>query len=194
MKCWIRSRTPRFQDHYLDVEYDLSQVLFVATANVLHTIPGPLQDRMEILRLHGYTEHEKLEIAKQYLVKKQREATGLSEKNIVFSDDAILEIIRNYTREAGVRNLEREIGNVCRKVARRVVKNGVKHKEEITAANVSELPRRGAVPRLPGAREERSGTGHRTCMDRSRRQHPALPKFRCSTAKASSRSPANSAT
>ena len=128
-----------FQDHYLDVEYDLSQVLFVATANVLHTIPGPLQDRMEILRLHGYTEVEKLEIAKQYLVKKQREATGLSDKNIAFTDDGLAEIIRSYTREAGVRNLEREIGNVCRKVARRVVKNGPKHKEEITAENLNDF-------------------------------------------------------
>jgi ATP-dependent Lon protease len=128
-----------FQDHYLDVEYDLSQVLFVATANVLHTIPGPLQDRMEILRLHGYTEVEKLEIAKQYLVKKQREATGLTEKNIVFNDEALTEIIRGYTREAGVRNLEREIGNVCRKVARRVVKSGAKHKESITGENISEF-------------------------------------------------------
>jgi len=128
-----------FQDHYLDVEYDLSQVLFVATANVLHTIPGPLQDRMEVLRLHGYTEAEKLEIAKQYLVKKQRKHTGLTEKNLVFSDDALTEIIRSYTREAGVRSLEREIGNVCRKVARRVVKNGQKHKESITAANVADF-------------------------------------------------------
>jgi len=128
-----------FQDHYLDVEYDLSQVLFVATANVLHTIPAPLQDRMEILRLHGYTEAEKLEIAKQYLVKKQREATGLSDKNAVFSDSALVDIIRGYTREAGVRNLEREIGNVCRKVARRVVRNGVKHKEEIADTNLNEF-------------------------------------------------------
>lgn len=128
-----------FQDHYLDVEYDLSQVLFVATANVLHTIPGPLQDRMEILRLHGYTEIEKLEIAKQYLVKKQREATGLTEEQILFEDDAIRQIIRAYTREAGVRNLEREIGNVCRKVARRVVKNGPTHKETITADNIADL-------------------------------------------------------
>jgi len=128
-----------FQDHYLDVEYDLSQVLFVATANVLHTIPPALQDRMEILRLHGYTEQEKLEIAKQYLLKKQREATGLTDKNLSFQDDAILEIIRHYTREAGVRNLEREIGNVCRKVARRVIKSGKKHKEEVTAANVNEF-------------------------------------------------------
>jgi ATP-dependent Lon protease len=128
-----------FQDHYLDVDYDLSEVLFVATANVLHTIPAPLQDRMEILRLHGYTEMEKLEIARNYLLKKQREATGLTEQNLTFHDDAIVSIIRDYTREAGVRNLEREIGNVCRKVARRVVKNGLKHKEEISAANISEF-------------------------------------------------------
>ena len=128
-----------FQDHYLDVEYDLSQVLFVATANVLHTIPAPLQDRMEILRLHGYTEAEKLEIAKQYLVKKQREATGLSDKNALFSDAALVDIIRGYTREAGVRNLEREIGNVCRKVARRVVRNGAKHKEDIADSNLGEF-------------------------------------------------------
>ncbi len=87
-----------FQDHYLDVDYDLSQVLFIATANVTHTIPPPLQDRMEILRLQGYTEQEKLEIAKQYLVKKQREQTGLSDKNLVIRDEAILEIIRYYTR------------------------------------------------------------------------------------------------
>ena len=128
-----------FQDHYLDVEYDLSQVLFVATANVLHTIPPALQDRMEILRLHGYTETEKLEIAKQYLIRKQRENTGLTEKNVIFSDDALTEMIRSYTREAGVRNLEREIGNVCRKVARRVVKSGPKHKEAITAANLPDF-------------------------------------------------------
>jgi ATP-dependent Lon protease len=128
-----------FQDHYLDVDYDLSQVLFVATANVLHTVPAALQDRMEVLRLQGYTEQEKLEIARQYLVKKQREQTGLSEKNIVFNDDAILEIIRHYTREAGVRNLEREIGNICRKVARKVVKSGAKHKEELSESNVKDF-------------------------------------------------------
>ena len=127
-----------FQDHYLDVDYDLSQVLFVATANVMHTIPAALQDRMEVLRLQGYTEQEKLEIARQYLVKKQRAQTGLSEKNIIFKDDAITEVIRNYTREAGVRNLEREIGNICRKVARKVVKAGAKHREEVTAENVHE--------------------------------------------------------
>jgi ATP-dependent Lon protease len=128
-----------FQDHYLDVDYDLSQVLFVATANVMHTIPAALQDRMEVLRLQGYTEQEKLEIARQYLVKKQRTQTGLTEKQITFADDALLDIIRGYTREAGVRNLEREIGNVCRKVARTVVKQGAKHREEITAANIADF-------------------------------------------------------
>src|ERR1700742_1656811 len=127
-----------FQDHYLDVEYDLSQVLFVATANVLHTIPGPLQDRMEILRLSGYTELEKLEIARQYLVKKQREATGLTEEQIVFDDDALRQMIRFYTREAGVRNLEREIGNVCRKVTRRVVRDAA-HVEKVTPASIEDL-------------------------------------------------------
>jgi len=128
-----------FQDHYLDVEYDLSQVFFVATANVLHTIPPALQDRMEVLRLHGYTELEKVEIAKQFLVRKQRQNTGLSEKNIIFTDEAIVEIIRSYTREAGVRNLEREIGNIGRKVARKVVKQGESYSITINAENVSEF-------------------------------------------------------
>ena len=127
-----------FVDHYLDVEYDLSQVFFIATANVLHTIPPALQDRMEVLRLHGYTEPEKVEIAKQYLVRKQRQQTGLTEQNIVFTDEALTAIIRNYTREAGVRNLEREIGNICRKVARKVVKDGEKFSLTLTADNVGE--------------------------------------------------------
>src|SRR6201990_1591836 len=110
-----------FVDHYLDVEYDLSEVFFVATANVMHTIPAALQDRMEVIRLSGYTELEKMEIAKRFLVKKQIEATGLDSKQIDFQDDGINSLIQYYTREAGVRNLEREIGNVCRKVARQVV-------------------------------------------------------------------------
>jgi ATP-dependent Lon protease len=113
-----------FVDHYLDVEYDLSQVFFVATENVMHTIPAALQDRMEVLRLQGYTEQEKVEIARQFLVRKQMAQAGVTEKNILFSDEALRHIIRGYTREAGVRNLEREIGNVCRKVARKVVKEG----------------------------------------------------------------------
>ena len=113
-----------FVDHYLDVEYDLSQVMFIATANVIHTIPQPLQDRMEVIRISGYTEAEKLEIAKRYLVKKQIAANGLSDKNASFEDAAILGIIQNYTREAGVRSLEREIASICRKVAKKVVKEG----------------------------------------------------------------------
>jgi len=127
-----------FVDHYLDVEYDLSQVFFIATANVLHTIPPALQDRMEVLRLQGYTEPEKVEIAKQYLVRKQREQTGLTDKNILFTDEALTTVIRNYTREAGVRNLEREIGNICRKVARKVVKEGEKYAVSLTAENVND--------------------------------------------------------
>jgi len=114
-------------------------VFFIATANVLHTIPPALQDRMEVLRLHGYTEQEKVEIAKQYLVRKQRQQTGLTEDNIVFSDEALQTIIRSYTREAGVRNLEREIGNICRKVARKVVKEGEQYKITLTAENVGEF-------------------------------------------------------
>ena len=110
-----------FVDHYLDVEYDLSQVFFIATANVLHTIPPALQDRMEVIRLSGYTELEKMEIAKRFLVRKQMEATGLSKDQIEFEDTGLNGLIQYYTREAGVRNLEREIGNVCRKVARQVV-------------------------------------------------------------------------
>src|SRR5499425_1170404 len=128
-----------FVDHYLDVEYDLSQVFFIATANVMHTIPPALQDRMEVLRLHGYTELEKVEIAKQFLVRKQRQNTGLSEKNVIFSDEAIVEVIRSYTREAGVRNLEREIGNVCRKVARKVVKQGENYNIVITPENANDF-------------------------------------------------------
>jgi ATP-dependent Lon protease len=128
-----------FTDHYLDVEYDLSKVMFVCTANVLHTIPQPLQDRMEILRLPGYTEQEKLEIAKRFLVKRAREATGLTDKNLKFTDEGILHIIRHYTHEAGVRSLEREIQNIARKMARRVVADGASSSVEITPANSNEF-------------------------------------------------------
>src|SRR5437773_2499998 len=111
----------------------------IATANVMHTIPPALQDRMEVLRLHGYTEPEKLEIAKQFLVKKQMVQAGLTEKNLKFSDEAIIALIRSYTREAGVRNLEREIGNVCRKVARKVVKEGESYNVTVTGENVNDF-------------------------------------------------------
>src|SRR5271163_1881260 len=128
-----------FVDHYLDVEYDLSQVFFICTANVLHTIPQPLQDRMEVLRLPGYTEHEKLEIAKRFLVKRAREATGITEKNLTLTDDALLHLIRHYTHEAGVRNLEREIQNIARKMARRVVETTPEAQVEITPANTNDF-------------------------------------------------------
>jgi ATP-dependent Lon protease len=111
-----------FNDHYLDVDYDLSKVMFITTANTLDRIPRPLQDRMEIIRIAGYTELEKLNIAKRYLIPKQREANGLSESNITFTDNTVLSLARHYTKEAGVRNLEREIAAVCRKVAVEVVK------------------------------------------------------------------------
>jgi ATP-dependent Lon protease len=127
-----------FTDHYLDVEYDLSKVMFVCTANVLHTIPQPLQDRMEILRLPGYTEQEKLEIARRFLVKRAREATGLTEKNLTLTDEGLLHLIRHYTHEAGVRNLEREIQNIARKMARRVVTDGPECVAEITPDNVKD--------------------------------------------------------
>jgi ATP-dependent Lon protease len=128
-----------FVDHYLDVEYDLSQVFFIATANVLHTIPPALQDRMEVIRLSGYTELEKMEIAKRFLVKKQVLATGLSAAQIDFKDAGIGSLIQYYTREAGVRNLEREIGNVCRKIARQVVNNdnGKDKKKKLSIAVIN---------------------------------------------------------
>ena len=117
-----------FNDHYLDLDYDLSHVMFITTANTLPAIPMPLQDRMEIIRIPGYTELEKLKIAQIYLVPKQREANGITEKNISFNESAIKLMIRRYTREAGGRNLEREIASICRKVARDVAKSGNREK------------------------------------------------------------------
>jgi ATP-dependent Lon protease len=126
-----------FNDNYLEVDYDLSDVMFITTANILQTIPAPLQDRMEVIRLAGYTEQEKLNIAKKFLVAKQTEANGLTKDNIFFSDGALLTIMRQYTREAGVRNLEREIASICRKVAREIVANGGGKKIKITSKVIS---------------------------------------------------------
>jgi ATP-dependent Lon protease len=140
-----------FTDHYLDVEYDLSSVFFIATANVLHTIPQALQDRMEVLRLPGYTEVEKVEIAKRHLVKKQIESHGLEERNVSFTDGALHDVIRRYTREAGVRNLEREISSILRKVARKVVLEGKEFTEVVTEDNVSAYL---GVPRFRKSKQE----------------------------------------
>jgi ATP-dependent Lon protease len=128
-----------FTDHYLDVEYDLSKVMFICTANVLHTIPQPLQDRMEVLRIPGYTEQEKHQIAQRFLVPKEIGATGLTKANLKFTDEAVTHIIRHYTHEAGVRNLSREVANVCRKVARKVVADGKGVEIAITDKNVNDF-------------------------------------------------------
>ncbi len=140
-----------FTDHYIDVEFDLSSVFFIATANVLHTIPQPLQDRMEVLRLPGYTEPEKVEIAKRHLISKQIKSHGLEEKNISFTDEALQEVIRRYTREAGVRNMEREISSVFRKVARKVVLDGKGFQETVTADNLTHYL---GIPRYRKSRQE----------------------------------------
>ncbi|MCJ7441476.1 MAG: endopeptidase La [Thermoanaerobaculaceae bacterium] len=130
-----------FVDHYLDVEYDLSRVFFICTANVTHTIPPALQDRMETIRLSGYTHYEKLRIAQRFLVKKQVEQQGLSRYKVGFQDEAVTLLIERYTREAGVRNLEREIASICRKLAREVLKKKAASGSEIevTPERVSDL-------------------------------------------------------
>jgi len=146
-----------FLDHYLDVEYDLSNVMFICTANVLHTIPQALRDRMEVLQLAGYTEQEKVEIAKKFLAPKAVEGAGLTTENIKFLDESFQAIIQRYTREAGVRNLEREIASICRKIARKVVVSGKDFSEEISAAKVTEYL---GVPRFrPTMAEEKNEIG-----------------------------------
>jgi ATP-dependent Lon protease len=138
-----------FRDHYLEVSFDLSQVMFITTGNWLETIPGPLLDRMEVIRLSGYTEREKLEIARGYLIPRQIRENGLRETEISFADDALLKVVRSYTREAGVRNLEREIGQLCRKVATKIAE-GTSRRVKITAKRVREFLKK---PRYFGSEE-----------------------------------------
>jgi ATP-dependent Lon protease len=148
-----------FNDHYIEVDYDLSNVLFITTANVLHTIPWALQDRMEIIRIPGYTEDEKLQIAKRFLVPKQVEAHGLKPENFKISDSGILYVVRRYTREAGVRTLEREIATLCRKVAKEVVKHGTDHTVKINP-NTIENQKYLGIPKFKfGEIEEKDQVG-----------------------------------
>ncbi|GAB6176473.1 endopeptidase La [Desulfobaculum senezii] len=147
-----------FNDHYLDMDYDLSKVFFITTANSLHSIPLPLQDRMEIIQLPGYLETEKSKIAKQFLVPKQVKEHGLKDDNVVFSDNAILEIIRRYTREAGVRNLEREIAGICRKTAMKLVEEKDLEKSmRVTMQTVSNFL--GVAKYRYGEKEEKPQVG-----------------------------------
>ncbi len=127
-----------FNDHYLDVDFDLSEVMFITTANVLHTVPAALEDRMEVARLPGYLKHEKIQIARQFLVPKQLEANGLDSLGVTFTNSSLVRIVEDYTREAGVRNLEREIANICRKLAREQA-SGKRMSKSVTAKTVARL-------------------------------------------------------
>ena len=147
-----------FSDHYLDLDYDLSKVFFITTANDLHSIPLPLQDRMEIIKLPGYLETEKMHIAKDFLLPKQVNEHGLKVGNLAVSDNAMIDIIRTYTREAGVRNLERELAKVCRRTAMQIVESGDKEKSvHVTTANLSKIL--GVHKFRYGASEEKSMVG-----------------------------------
>ena len=128
-----------FNDHYLEADYDLSQVLFICTANVLHTIPKPLLDRMEVIRLHGYMDEEKVGIAEKFLIPKKIQEHGLTKKNVKFSKKSLTQIVENYTRESGVRNLEREIATICRKVARIVVDKGKTYSNTIETKDINKF-------------------------------------------------------
>jgi ATP-dependent Lon protease len=146
-----------FNDHYLDVDYDLSQIMFITTANTLHGIPAPLQDRMEIIRLPGYTEIEKLKIAQQFLAPKQTEANGLTADQITFLPKGILRIIRRHTREAGVRNLERQISKICRKVAREIVAGSAGAKLEVDSRHIGKYL--GVAKFRYGVKEDKENVG-----------------------------------
>ena len=146
-----------FVDHYLDCEYDLSRVMFIATANVIHPVPPALKDRMEVIQLSGYTMNEKLAIGRQFLVPRQLKAHGLKEKQLSFTDEALRHLIESYTREAGVRNLDREIASICRKIARRVVAEGRKLAVEVSPEQVTAAL--GKPRYRPWKKEERPEIG-----------------------------------
>jgi len=138
-----------FNDHYLEVDYDLSQVLFICTANVLHTIPQPLLDRMEVIRLHGYTDEEKVGIAEKFLIPKKIKEHGLTKNNVKFTKKILNRIVDIYTRESGVRNLEREIATICRKIAKKVVAKGKKYSTKIEVDDLKEFLGIPKYQRLP---------------------------------------------
>ena len=145
-----------FTDHYLNVPFDLSEVLFIATANFIQNIPAPLLDRMEVVEFSGYTEREKAEIAKKYLIPRQLEESGLGDKGVTFDDDAVMRVVSSYTRESGVRQLERQIGAVARKVARRIA-SGEEVPHELTPSDVRELLGRPKVHPEHAAEENEVG-------------------------------------
>jgi len=169
-----------FRDNYLAVAFDLSKVMFIATANVLDTIPGPVRDRMEVIEIPGYTEDEKTEIAKRYLLKRQLAATGLKPEQCEITEDAIRTMIRDYTREAGVRNLERQIGAICRHVAMRIAE-GTCNRMHIDST---------ALPAILGPRRFENEIAMRTSVPAWR---PALPGLPSVATSCSSRRPASPA-
>jgi ATP-dependent Lon protease len=156
-------------DHYLEVEYDLSNVMFVTTANSLN-IPAPLMDRMEIIRIAGYTEDEKFEIARRHLLPKALENHGLAKSEFELTDDGLTEVVRRYTREAGVRNLERELNTLARKAVKELVMaKGKKKKVKITAKNMDDFLGVPQVSLWHGRNGRPGGRSDRACLDRGRR-------------------------
>ena len=193
-----------FNDHYLDLDYDLSDVMFITTANYLQGIPIPLQDRMEVIQLPGYTEFEKVSIAERYLIPKQKRDNGIADVAVAFPEETIRDVIHYYTKEAGVRHLEREFATVCRKIARDVVAKrapvqiaeagvgvaGLAHHAQAPAA----LPRPAPLPLRPPGGRRRDRPRQRPGRDDARRRPARRRRSRSSRARASSCSRASSAT
>ena len=183
-----------FRDHYLDLPFDLSRVFFICTANQLDTVPPALRDRMEVIELSGYTHEEKREIAKRYLVPRQMERNGLGRSKIEFIDEALDEIIDGYTREAGVRGLEREIGSICRKVAREFAEGTRRSKRTIRADDGARAARQASLPARRAEPGERARGCDRPRLDAVRRRRAVRRGHGLPGRRASSRSPASWAT